>query len=110
MMKQGTTNRMLAPRSISRRTVLRGLGAAVCLPFLESLAPRAFAAATSTAGGAAVAKRPVRMAVIYMANGVNVSKWVPQGFGRDFELSPTLSPLAPHKDDLLVLPELTNRA
>jgi len=109
MLYPGNPQGMLAKKSISRRNVLRGIGAAVCLPFLESLAPRALAATTSVAGAAA-AKRPVRMAVVYMANGVNVSKWVPQGFGRDFELSPTLSPLAPLKNDLLVLTELTNRA
>jgi hypothetical protein len=97
-------------KPISRRTVLRGLGAAVCLPFLESLAPRALASAAGGGVARVAAKRPVRMAVLYMANGVNVSKWVPQGFGRDFALSPTLSPLAPLKDDLLVLTELMNRA
>src|SRR5215217_7123124 len=100
---------MFNAKSISRRTVLRGLAAAISLPFLESLAPRAFAQATSGAAGAA-AKRPVRMAVLYMANGVNVSKWTPAGFGRDFELSPTLSPLAAHKNDLLVFSELMNKA
>ena len=94
---------------ISRRTVLRGLGAAVSLPFLESLAPRGLRsfAAASVPGAA---KRPVRMAVLYMANGVNVSQWTCKGFGRDFELSPTLSPLSNFKNDLLVFSELMNRA
>src|SRR4051794_26342556 len=91
---------------ISRRTVLRGLGAAISLPFLESLAPRAFAAATSAAVPAPA--KPVRMAVLYMPNGVNVGAWTPRGAGECFELSPTLSPLAPVKDDLLVFSELWN--
>src|SRR3982751_3249847 len=108
-MQQGSHQRMRATNPVSRRTVLRGLGAAVCLPFLESLAPRAFASAVSTGAGVA-AKRPVPMAVLYMANGVNVSKWVPQGVGRNFELSPTLSPLSNHKNELLVFTELMNRA
>ena len=101
---------MFTTQPISRRAVLRGLGAAVSLPFLESLAPRALASAAPASATGAAAKRPVRMAVLYMANGVNVSKWVPGGFGRDFDLSPTLSPLSPHKDDVLVLTELMNRA
>lgn len=91
---------------ISRRTVLRGLGAAISLPLLESLAPRAFAAVASAATPAPI--KPVRMAVLYMPNGVNVGAWTPRGAGECFELSPTLSPLAPVKDDLLVFSELMN--
>src|SRR5688572_13062852 len=107
-MQQRTNTTMFHGPMITRRTVLRGLGAAVSLPFLESLAPKAMAS-VAKAGGAA-AKAPVRMAVLYMANGVNVSQWSCKGYGRDFELSPTLSPLAKHKDDLLVFTELMNRA
>ena len=91
---------------ISRRTVLRGLGAAISLPLLESLAPNALAAMTSPATPAPA--KPVRMAVLYMPNGVNVGAWAPKGSGASFELSPTLSPLAPMKDDLLVFSELWN--
>ena len=87
---------------ICRRTVLRGLGAAVSLPFLESLAPRVLAGAP--------AKPPVRMAVLYMANGINPNTWTPKGTGRSFELSPTLAPLQKVKDDLLVFTELWNAA
>ena len=82
---------------LNRRTFLKGIGATLALPYLESLA-------------AANAPRPVRMAVLYMANGVNSDTWTPKGMGRDFELSPTLSPLAKVKDDLLVLSELWNAA
>src|SRR5258708_5099110 len=95
---------MITGYPISRRTVLRGLGAAISLPALESLMPRALAAA------APAAKAPVRMAVLYMANGVNVKQWMPTGRGRDFELSPTLSPLADFKDDLLVFSDLMNKS
>ena len=94
-------------RVVSRRTVLRGLGAAVSLPFLESLAPRANAAAAGAAPAGA-SSRPVRMAVLYMPNGVNVGAWTPRGVGSCFELSPTLSPLQPLKDDLLIFSELWN--
>lgn len=90
----------------SRRTILRGLGAAISLPLLESLAPRAFAAVAS--GAAQAPAKPVRMAVLYMPNGVNVGAWTPRGVGECFELSPTLSPLAPLKRDLLIFSELMN--
>ena len=70
---------------ISRRTLLRGAGASLGLPWLEAMA-----AANTTAG-----KPPVRMAYLYMPNGVNVKHWVPEGTGTDFKLSKTLEPLAP---------------
>ena len=82
---------------VNRRTFLKGLGATLALPYFESLA-------------APAAGRPVRMAVLYMANGVHSDAWKPSGAGREFELSPTLSPLANVKDDLLVLSELWNKA
>src|SRR5262245_17631981 len=82
---------------ISRRTMLRGVGAALALPWLEARLPlRGFAAPAG-------AKPPVRMAVLYMANGVHPDMWTPEGQGRDFKLSPTLEPLADLKDDILVL-------
>jgi len=53
---------------------------------------------------------PVRLAVLYMPNGVNPNTWTPKGVGRDFELSPALAPLAKVKDDILVLTNLWNAA
>ncbi len=93
--------------TVSRRTVLRGIGATLAVPFLESLAPRGLALA---AAGAAPGKPPVRTAFIYFANGVHGEFWTPKGTGKAFELSPTLAPLAEHKDDLLVFSELMNKA
>jgi len=97
---------MSKPQPISRRTLLRGAaGAVVGLPLLEAMT----ACAASSAPAASVAKKmPVRMAVLYMANGVNVDQWTPKGAGKGFELSPTLAPIARHKDDLLVLTDLMN--
>src|SRR5258706_10356430 len=92
------------PRPISRRTLLRGAaGAAMSLPLLDAMS--AFAAGPTTAPAK---KLPVRMAVLYMANGVNVEQWGPKGAGKAFELSPTLAPIARHKDNMLVLTELMN--
>ena len=87
---------------ISRRTALKGIGATLSLPLLEAMAPPARAADAI--------ERPVRMAVLYMANGARPDTWSPQGAGRDFQLSPTLAPLAELKDDILVLGELMNHA
>lgn len=81
--------------SIARRTFLRGLGATVALPFLQSLAPRSLAAAS--------AKAPVRMGFLYVPNGVNMQEWTPEKTGVDFTLPSSLQPLAPHKNDVLVL-------
>src|SRR5213075_1083233 len=91
---------MMIPRrkALSRRTLLRGAGVALGLPWLEAMVPSALA--DSRPAGA---KSPVRMAVLYMANGVNTSQWTPEGTGKDFKLSPTLQPLEDLKDQLLVV-------
>jgi hypothetical protein len=89
-------------RGISRRTLLRGAGVSLGLPWLEAMMP-ASALAQSKAP-----QPPVRMAMLYMPNGVNVAHWYPKGLGRDFQLSDTLEPLADFKDDLLVLSNLWN--
>lgn len=85
-------------KPLSRRTLLRGTGAALALPWLEAMAAKG-----------PVTKAPVRMAVLYMPNGVNPHAWTPAGVGRDFILSPTLSPLEPMKKDLIVLTNLWNQ-
>lgn len=87
---------------ISRRTLLQGAGVTLGLPWLEAM-------------GAPVAKTsanrpPVRMAMLYMPNGVNTKMWTPAGQGKSFELSPTLQPLADLKDQTLVLSNLWNQA
>jgi hypothetical protein len=93
---------------ISRRTMLKGVGAAMSLPLLEAMTPLRLLAEPGK--GATPGKFPVRMAVLYMANGVNPNAWTPKGTGAGFELSPALEPLAPFKDQLLVLTELWNAA
>lgn len=93
---------------ISRRTMLKGVGAVLGLPLLEAMEPLPLLAGASPLGPAR--KYPVRMAVLYMANGVNPDAWTPKGKGADFELSPSLSPLAHLKNDILVLTQLMNAA
>lgn len=89
--------------SISRRTVLRGLGVAISLPWLESLGSLADGAEPSASGRPA----PNRMAFLYVPNGINMADWTPQAEGPTFDLPPTLQPLASVKDRLLVLSGLT---
>ncbi len=88
--------------AISRRTLLRGAGVALGLPWLEAMTPSPLRAQSPAS------KPPVRMAMLYMPNGVNVSHWYPRGLGHDFQLSPTLEPLAEFHDDILVLSHLWN--
>ena len=85
----------LTKKAISRRTVIRGAGAAVALPLLDAMIPAFAPAATIT---------PVRrFGVVYHPNGVIYDKWLPTGAGSQFELSPTLKGLEPFKDKLIVV-------
>ncbi len=93
-------NTTLHRRTLSRRTVLRGLGTAVALPLLESMAQPLFAAGKTY---------PKRMAFVYVPNGINMAQWVPEKVGSDYELSPTLAPLAPHQKDLNVISGLAHK-
>jgi Protein of unknown function (DUF1552) len=84
-------------KSLPRRTVLRGLGATMALPFLDAMLP-----AFSMRGLAAA--RPVhRFQTFYVPNGMAMEYWLPKGEGTGFELSPILEPLAPFRDQMLVL-------
>lgn len=93
---------------LSRRTMLRGMGVTMCLPLLEAMEPLAAAHGAPPAAGKKT-KHPVRMAVLYMPNGVNPHEWKPTGYGKEWGLSPLLAPLAPLKSDLLVFTELMNK-
>jgi hypothetical protein len=64
----------------------------------------------SALASSAAPKNPVRMAVLYMPNGVNVSAWAPEKSGRDFTMSPTLAPLQDLKDQVVVISNLWNEA
>ena len=81
--------------ALSRRTVLHGMGAAIALPFLDAMVPAALATQ---------AARPAsRFLAFYVPNGMAMEYWSPETEGRDFELTPILEPLAPFKDQMLVL-------
>lgn len=89
---------------IKRRTLLRGVGTAMALPWLESLIPRSVMAGTSATSGPA---HPVRMVFAYAPNGVIKERWTPTEEGADYELPPTLQPLGNVKDELIVFTNLS---
>ncbi len=84
-------------KSLPRRTVLQGLGATLALPFLEAMLP-AF-----SRRGLAAAKPVHRFQTFYVPNGMAMPYWLPKGEGTAFELSPILEPLAPYRNQMLVL-------
>ncbi len=88
---------MITKRCLPRRTILRGLGAALGLPLLDAMVP-AFSALVKTAA------RPVhRFQAFYVPNGMAMDYWTPAAEGSHFELTPILEPLAPFRNQLLVL-------
>ncbi len=91
---------------VSRRTVLRGVGATVALPWLEAMGT---VTAWAAPGSASPAKSPApnRMCILYVPNGKNMADWTPKSEGKDFDLPHILQPLKGVKDDLLVLTGLT---
>ncbi len=93
-------NQATHPRhQLPRRSFLRGVGACLALPALESLSSPARAFAASEASLAITPSgMPLRMAFIAVPDGVNLEHWRPQGEGRDYQLGKTFEPLADLKD------------
>lgn len=106
-MKQTPTPREIAAErhaSLSRRRFLRGAGACLALPALESLRLPAVAQAGGAALPATTASgAPLRMAFVYVPNGAILSSWWPEGRDTDFSLSRTLEPLAPVRHRIQVI-------
>ncbi|EAQ81648.1 DUF1552 domain-containing protein [Blastopirellula marina] len=90
------------PKSISRRTALRGLGVCLSLPLLDAMNPRSLAAPSQFSPLAKTNARQPRMICCYVPNGVNILEWSPESAGADYKLSPTLATLADHRDDFTV--------
>jgi hypothetical protein len=88
---------------ISRRTLLKGVGAAVALPWLEAMGGMKLWADGPSPGQAA----PNRVAFLYVPNGKNMADWTPNNEGDDFKLPAILEPLSSVKDEVMVLTGLT---
>jgi len=104
---------MTYTHAMPRRTFLRGLGATMALPLLDSMAP--------AASVAAAAAPPIRLGYVYTPNGIvgacdkspRPFMWTPKAAGANFEFSPTMKALEPFRDEINVfsgLAQVTGRA
>jgi hypothetical protein len=85
--------------TLSRRAFLGGAGVMVSLPLLESMIPRAQALGSAT---------PQRFIAYFIPNGIHMPAWTPTSTGAGFDLRPIMQPLAPYKEQLLVMSGLAN--
>jgi hypothetical protein len=92
----------VSKKHLSRRTFLKGVGAAVSLPLLDSMVP-AMAATNTTA-----AKPISRLSTIYIPHGAVLDKWIPTSEGKDYEMSPTLKVIEKNREDFTVITNLDN--
>ena len=88
----------------TRRTMLRGLGVSLALPWMESMRVWGQEAGTTPATGDA----PIRFAALFSGNGFHKDHWWAQGAGRDMELGKVLAPLHPLREKLLFIKGLYN--
>jgi hypothetical protein len=86
-------------KPISRRTLLRGAGVALSLPWLEVMGKAA----------GKLTEPPLRMAFMFMPNGVRPDYWTPPGDDDDYQITPHLKPIAEFKDDFILLENLWNK-
>lgn len=94
---------LITGKHVERRHFLKGLGAVIGLPMLDAMTPALSRAATAFANSA-----PMRMAFAYVPNGVTIKEWTPTAVGSDFEFTRILQPLAPFRENLLVLSGLAH--
>ena len=94
---------IVTKKAIPRRAVLRGIGATLALPLLDAMVP-AFAAVRTSAASAA----RLRFGTVYAPTGMIMKAWTPAMEGPGFELTRILKPLAPFRDQLLVVTGLCN--
>src|SRR5215471_20937775 len=85
---------------LPRRTVLKGVGASLALPFLDAMVP----ALTAQARTAAAARK--RLACVYVPHGVILDQWTPDTAGADFEFKPILKPFEPFRQQITVVTNL----
>jgi hypothetical protein len=94
----------LSQKHISRRTVLKGVGATIALPLLDAMNPVATAWANTAAGSA-----PKRFAFVGFPHGAIMDKWSPAQTGSDYQMSPILTPLEPFRQHLTIVSGLRNK-
>jgi hypothetical protein len=84
-------------KRLPRRTFLKGVGTAIALPMLDAMTP------ALAATGRANTTSPVRLAFVYVPNGIVMNEWTPKGAGKDYECTRILKPLEAFREDIFVL-------
>jgi hypothetical protein len=94
----------ITKKSLSRRTVLKGVGATIALPLLDAMDPAGVAWANTATG-----QSPHRLVFVGFPHGAVQRLWTPATAGKDFEMTPILAPLAKHRDHLTIVSGLRNK-
>src|SRR5215212_5152740 len=94
----------LFKKHVSRRTVLKGVGASIALPLLDAMNPAATAWAQTPAGST-----PRRFAFVGFPHGAIMDRWSPAQTGTNYEMSPILQPLEPLRQHLTIVSGLRNK-
>src|SRR4249920_599979 len=94
----------LTRKRLSRRTVLKGAGAAIALPLLDAMIPAATALAETAAAPAA------RLGFVYFPHGALQDEWQPKVVGRNFDFQYIMKPLEPLREYVTVVSGLRNKA
>ena len=93
----------IGKKHISRRTLLRGVGAAVSLPLLDSMVP------AQTPLAKTAANPEIRLGLCFIPHVAVMANWTPEGDGADFKISRTLAPVEPFKDQVVVVTNLAHK-
>src|SRR5262249_14191427 len=94
---------IITQKRLARRTFLKGIGVSIGLPMLEAMSP-----ALALGRSAAAPKTAIRLAFVYVPNGIVMNQWTPKAAGKDFEFTRILKPLEPFREDLLVITGLAS--
>ena len=93
----------ITKKHLDRRTVLRGMGAAIGLPLLDAMIPARTALAQTAA-----APKP-HLGFIYFPHGAVMDKWTPSASGKDFDFPQIIKPLEPHRKYVTIVSGLENK-
>lgn len=94
---------LITKKHLSRRTLLRGAGAAIALPLLDSMLP------AQTPLAKTAANPEIKLGLCFIPHGAVIANWTPVGEGTDFKMSRTLAPLEPFRDQVVVVSNLAHK-
>ncbi len=94
---------LISKKHLSRRTLLRGAGAAIALPLLDSMLP------AQTPLAKTAANPEIKLGLCFIPHGAVIANWTPVGEGTDFKMSRTLAPLEPFRDQVVVVSNLAHK-